>query len=82
MRWSWHWGWPPWASPRIRADRQRALEAIERATIDLSETRAEVRRTARIADSLNAARHRNHFSESMEQLFAAHAPRTPHHPKG
>jgi hypothetical protein len=80
----WRWGWPPWVSARIRADRQNALDAIERATIDLSETKASIRRTAKIADSLSAARRHNHFSESMEALFAARAraTRTAHHPKG
>lgn len=80
----WRWGWPPWVSARIRADRQNALDAIERATVDLSETKVEVQRAARIADSLSKAHLRNHFSESMEALFAARAraTRAAHHPKG
>jgi len=75
----WRWGWPPWESERIRADRRQALENLERATVDLDETRKKAQRTARVADALDRAHMRNHFSESMEQLFAQ---RTTPHPKG
>lgn len=78
----WRWGWPPWESRRVQADRQRALDAIERATVDLGEARTAVQRTARVADSLREAYRRNHFSESMEQLFTTRPARSAHHPKG
>jgi len=67
----WRWGWPPWESAQVRADRQRALDAVERATLDLDDTRRRLLRTDRVTENLAHARGRNHFSESMEALFAA-----------
>lgn len=73
----WRWGWPPWEPKQVRADQARALEAIERATLDLTDTRRRVARAERVAESLQHAKARNHFSESMEALFAARAPGVP-----
>lgn len=67
----WRWGWPPWESGQVRADRMHALEQVERATLDLSDTRRRVARTDRVVGQLNARRGRNHFSESMEELFSS-----------
>lgn len=66
----WRWGWPPWTSAKLQDDHQRALDQVERATVDLSDTRAKMARTERVADNLRAVKGRNHFSESMEALFA------------
>lgn len=65
----WRWGWPPWVPERLQEDHRRALQEVERSTIDLTETRRQAMRTGRVADGLHRARARNHFSESMEQLF-------------
>jgi hypothetical protein len=66
---SWRIGWPPWESEQVKADRRRAMEEVERATIDLSVARQKAKRTARVANALEEAKARNHFSESMEALF-------------
>lgn len=67
----WRWGWPPWTPAKLQDDHRRALEQVERATVDLSDTRAKMARTERVADNLRAVKGRNHFSESMEELFAS-----------
>jgi hypothetical protein len=69
----WRWGWPPWESAQAAADRQQAFNDVERATIDLAVTRQKLARTGRVHEGLAHARARNHFSESMEQLFEQRA---------
>jgi len=74
----WRWGWPPWEPERLRADRQEALDRVERATVDLSDARRRVARADHITNSLRSARVRNHFSESMEALFTTARPHGQH----
>jgi hypothetical protein len=66
----WQKRWPPFVSQRVVDDRAKALESLERASGDLKESAARAIRTHRVADDLDEARQRNHFSESMEALFA------------
>lgn len=66
----WQMGWPPYVSQRVIDDRRRATEELERASDDLRDSVERAKRTARVADALARVRTRNHFSESMEQLFA------------
>ncbi len=73
----WQRRWPPYVSQRVIDDRRKAGADLDQASDDLKETIAKARRIHRVADSLERAREHNHFSESMELLFAA--PR--HHPK-
>jgi len=76
----WRRGWPPYVSQRVIDDQRRAVDDLAQASDDLKDTVRRAIRTHRIADSLEAARDRNHFSESMELLFTART-RTAHHPK-
>lgn len=69
----WQKRWPPYVSQRVIDDRLQAMEELERASDDLKDSARRALRTHRVADSLERARDRNHFSESMEQLFAASA---------
>jgi hypothetical protein len=62
--------WPFWVSDRVVADRRAALEELERASGDLKETKDKAIRTHEVAASLRESRRRNHFSTSMEELFA------------
>lgn len=66
----WQKGWPPFVSQRVLDDRRKAAADLDQASDDLRETAAKAVRLHRVADSLTAARDRNHFSESMELLFA------------
>lgn len=66
----WQKGWPPYVSQRVLDDRRRALEELERASDDLRDSVEHVKRTERVASALADVRSRNHFSESMELLFA------------
>lgn len=72
----WQKGWPPFVSQRVLDDRRRSAADLDQASDDLRETVAKAVRAHRVADSLAAARDRNHFSESMELLFAASRTRT------
>lgn len=71
----WQRGWPPFVSQRVLDDRARAAEDLDQSSGDLKDTIAKAQRIHRVADDLTRARDRNHFSESMELLFAA--PRSP-----
>jgi hypothetical protein len=80
----WQKRWPPYVSQKVIDDRRRAVDDLAQASDDLKDTVRKAVRTHRVADSLEAARARNHFSESMELLFATRTPRassTAHHPK-
>lgn len=66
----WRRGWPPYVSQRVIDDRRRATEELERASGDLSDSAERAKRTHAVADALAKVRTRNHFSESMELLFA------------
>lgn len=66
----WQLGWPPYISQRVLDDRRRALKELERASDNLRESAKRAQRTYRVADALDDIRSRNHFSESMELLFA------------
>jgi hypothetical protein len=65
----WQKRWPPFVSQRVIDDRRRASADLDQASDDLRETAAKAVRIHRVADSLERARDRNHFSESMELLF-------------
>jgi len=71
----WRWGWPPWESEQMRADKRRAEQEMQQATVDLTETRRQMARTDQVVRGINGARSRNHFSESMEALFEGAARR-------
>lgn len=71
----WQKRWPPYVSQRVLDDKVRAGADLDQSSDDLKDTIAKARRIHRVADSLDRARERNHFSESMELLFAA--PRSP-----
>lgn len=77
----WRRGWPPFISQRVLDDQERASEDLDQSSGDLKDTISRARRVHRIADSLTEARERNHFSESMELLFAAPRPSHQRHPK-
>lgn len=68
----WQKGWPPYVSQRVADDRARASTDLDQSSGDLKETIRRARRVHRIADDLADARRNNHFSESMEMLFASH----------
>jgi hypothetical protein len=71
-------------SQRVIDDRERASTDLDQSSGDLKETIQKARRVHRIADRLDEARSRNHFSESMELLFTTgnpHYSHRPHHPK-
>lgn len=76
----WRRGWPPYISQRVLDDRARATADLDQASDDLRETAVKAVRIHRVADRLESARDRNHFSESMELLFTTRT-RTAHHPK-
>lgn len=76
----WQKRWPPYVSQRVLDDRNRAADDLDQSSGDLKDTIAKARRTHRVADSMEAARERNHFSASMELLFAAPRHHS-HHPK-
>lgn len=65
----WRKGWPPYVSQRVLDDRLRAMSDLDQASDDLRDTAAKAVRIHRVADSLERAKVRNHFSESMELLF-------------
>ena len=71
----WRWGWPPYIAQRVLDDRARAGADLDQASDDLKDTIAKAKRIHRVANNLERAREHNHFSESMELLFAA--PRSP-----
>lgn len=75
----WQRGWPPFVSQRVLDDRRRASIDLDQSSGDLKDTIRSAKRMHRIADDLDQARRNNHFSESMELLFAP--PHRPHHPK-
>jgi hypothetical protein len=66
----WQWGWPPYVSRRVLDDKERASADLDQSSEDLTEAIRSAGRVHRIADSLDGVRRRNHFSESMELLFA------------
>jgi hypothetical protein len=66
----WQREWPYWVSSRVVEDRRAALEELERASGDLRETTDKAVRMHAVAEGMRRARQRNHFSESMEALFA------------
>jgi hypothetical protein len=65
----WRWAFPPWESQEARDAREQALDAVERATLDLTLTKEKVARANRIHDGITRSGKRNHFSEAMEELF-------------
>lgn len=78
----WQLKWPPYVSQRVLDDRRRAADDLDQSSGDLKETIEHARRVTRVATALQDTRSRNHFSESMEILFATRARSAPaHHPK-
>ncbi len=66
----WQRRWPPYVSQRVLDDQRRAVEELERSSGDLRDSAERAKRTHRVADALDRVRESNHFSESMELLFA------------
>lgn len=66
----WQKRWPPFVSQRVLDDRRRAAADLDQASDNLRDTAAKAVRIHRVADSLAAAKESNHFSTSMELLFA------------
>lgn len=78
----WRRGWPPFVSQRVIDDRDRATADLEQASDDLKDSAQRALRTHAVADRLAVAGRSNHFSESMEALFATRAERPPRQPRG
>lgn len=77
----WRRGWPPYVSQRVLDDRARATVDLDQSSGDLKETIRSAKRVHRVADSLDEARTKNHFSESMELLFTTARPHHSHRPQ-
>ena len=78
----WQRKWPPYVSQRVLDDRRRAADALDQSSGDLRETIEHAKRVTQVATALQDTRARNHFSESMEILFATTRRTAPaHHPK-
>ena len=67
----WQMRWPPYVSQRVLDDKARASMDLDQASDNLKDTIAKARQVRQVTSELTRARERNHFSESMELLFAA-----------